>query len=179
MSTVELATVVPYFFTKEDHDAADNEMFVKQINSFKQPDQQEWGRYDFRDGIYGEIAMAKWLGIDRSPHELDVLHDGGYDFADYHNGEVTTIDVKATAARGTWNSAHLMRQKRSGLRADVYVLVVMTPDRQQARFAGWATKAELAAAKIKTKNDTSRPTVYVPTRVIHESDLHHDWRGWV
>lgn len=180
MSAIELATVVPYYFTPEDHFEAEREGLIKQMNSFKQSDQHTWGNYDFRDGIYGEIAFARWLGVERQPHEIGKLHDGGFDFVDISedDGSLTTIDVKTTAAQGAWSSAHLMREKRYSLKADVYVLVVMPPDRSRARFAGWVSKAHLANARVKRKEDKGRPKVYVPTRVMHESDLNHDWRGW-
>lgn len=164
-------------FTEDDHFNAEREGYIKQINSFAQRgNHREFGAYDFRDGVYGEIAFAGWAGIERVVAEQGVLTDGGVDFTD---GSVR-IDVKATAARGTWHvgKAHLLRPAGFHLKADVYVLLVLDGGRRRARFAGWATRDELEAAPIRTQNDEGRPKVYVPTRVIPESDLHHDWRGW-
>lgn len=185
-------------FTDEDHRAAEREGFIKQINSFSQKgNHREFGQYDFRDGVYGEIAFAAWAGIERVVAEQGVLTDGGVDFIDRVPIEGSTrslpvtaqlvrdyrdikIDVKATAARGTWHvgKAHLLRPAGFHLKADVYVLLVLDEGRRRARFAGWATRAELEAATIRTQSDDGRPKVYVPTRCIPEADLHHDWRGW-
>lgn len=179
MSALESRVCVPpYCFTGDDHFNAEREGFIKQINSFSQRgNHNEFGRYDFRDGLYGEIAFARWAGLERVVAVQGILTDGGVDFAD---GQVS-IDVKATAARGTWHvgKAHLLRPRSYNLKADVYVLIVLDEPRRRARFAGWATRAELEAAPVRTQNDEGRPKVYVPTRCIREADLHHDWRGWV
>lgn len=164
-------------FTEDDHFNAEREGYIKQINSFSQRgNHNEFGNYDFRDGLYGEIAFARWAGIERVAAEQGVLTDGGVDFTDAG----VTIDVKATAARGTWpvGRAHLLRPRAYSLKAQVYVLLVLDDNRRRARFAGWATRAELEAATIRTQNDDGRPKVYVPTRCIPEADLHHDWKGW-
>lgn len=163
-----------YEFTEDDHYNAEREGFIKQINSFSQKwSHREFGRYDFRDGVYGEIAFAALMGIEREQHALGKLTDGGIDF-------LPDIDVKATAARGTWENgrSHLLRPTKYPLRAGVFVLFVLSEDRKLARFAGWASREELKRATIRTKDASGRPKVYVPTRVIPEPDLNHDWRGW-
>lgn len=176
----------PYRFTEEDHYAAGREGYIKQINSFSQSGHREFGAYDFRDGVYGEIAFAGWAGIERDIATQGVLSDGGVDFTD---GGVT-IDVKTTASRGTWpeGRAHLLRPRSYPLKANIYVLLVVFveplsatfPGRAvKARFAGWATREELSEAPVRMPDGEERPKVYVPTRCLPEGELHEDWRGWL
>lgn len=190
-STVERVLTTPriYTFTEQDHADAWREGIIKQINSYDQRwSHKEYGEYNYTDGIYGEIAFAHWSGLERTPAVQGVLTDGGVDFQDVsttYPDRAVTIDVKATAARGTWRigRAHLLRPTKYPLHADIYALVVMErPERGQpptrARFAGWATKRELQEAEKRGKTSDKRPRVYACTRIINEDNLHHDWKGW-
>ena len=152
-----------YEFTAYDLAVAEGLASIDYQNFKSRSTQVEWNNYDWRDGILGELAFSRWTGKPMRGRKLGERGDNGIDFPE-------SIDVKATANPKAWTGCHLMRPVYMPLKAEQYVMVVLSPGHRMARLAGWATRDELLAARVLVPG--GKPKVYVPTRAIHEDALH-------
>jgi len=94
-------------------------------------------------GTAGEFLGALLMGAAEVPQPI-TGPDRGWDF---EVGGIR-VDVKSTFHLG--DDVHLLLPIDEELRADLYVLAQIDRRRRRGRLLGWATRAEVKAAKRKT-----------------------------